>query len=137
MEIRCVVWWRWKLRSRVSGRRKAAWAVAGLRDLLNSYDSFVAESASSVLPLIFFLMIRRPPRSTLFPYTTLFRSDEKRCRAAIKQIEKRTSPGIEEHDGLAIMSVPVPGDALFVTVRDASEPFSDEEQQVKIGRAHV
>src|SRR2546429_6939363 len=28
--------------------------------------------------LFFFLMIRRPPRSTLFPYTTLFRSlDEK------------------------------------------------------------
>src|SRR2546428_12878092 len=26
-------------------------------------------------PLFFFLMIRRPPRSTLFPYTTLFRSD--------------------------------------------------------------
>src|SRR6266496_85687 len=24
--------------------------------------------------VIFFLMIRRPPRSTLFPYTTLFRS---------------------------------------------------------------
>src|SRR5437667_1947600 len=26
------------------------------------------------LPFVFFLMIRRPPRSTLFPYTTLFRS---------------------------------------------------------------
>src|SRR3712207_9274932 len=26
--------------------------------------------------LVFFLMIRRPPRSTLFPYTTLFRSAE-------------------------------------------------------------
>mgnify|MGYP002525427107 CR=1 FL=1 len=26
--------------------------------------------------LFFFLMIRRPPRSTLFPYTTLFRSDK-------------------------------------------------------------
>src|ERR1039458_10573734 len=25
--------------------------------------------------LLLFLMIRRPPRSTLFPYTTLFRSD--------------------------------------------------------------
>src|SRR5438067_2512977 len=25
-------------------------------------------------PSVFFLMIRRPPRSTLFPYTTLFRS---------------------------------------------------------------
>src|SRR5437762_13447764 len=24
---------------------------------------------------LFFFMIRRPPRSTLFPYTTLFRSD--------------------------------------------------------------
>src|SRR5437899_10262080 len=27
--------------------------------------------------LFFFLMIRRPPRSTLFPYTTLFRSVER------------------------------------------------------------
>src|SRR3712207_7796194 len=27
---------------------------------------------------LFFLMIRRPPRSTLFPYTTLFRSLDKR-----------------------------------------------------------
>src|SRR3712207_7899364 len=26
--------------------------------------------------VFFFLMIRRPPRSTLFPYTTLFRSPE-------------------------------------------------------------
>src|SRR3712207_8064250 len=26
------------------------------------------------MDLLFFLMIRRPPRSTLFPYTTLFRS---------------------------------------------------------------
>src|SRR5215203_6481774 len=29
---------------------------------------------SRKLALFFFLMIRRPPRSTLFPYTTLFRS---------------------------------------------------------------
>src|SRR3712207_9409878 len=28
----------------------------------------------AVLWMFFFLMIRRPPRSTLFPYTTLFRS---------------------------------------------------------------
>src|SRR5947208_11234403 len=31
-------------------------------------------SAASPRPLLFFLLIRRPPRSTLFPYTTLFRS---------------------------------------------------------------
>src|SRR3712207_9417782 len=29
---------------------------------------------------VFFLMIRRPPRSTLFPYTTLFRSEPYRPR---------------------------------------------------------
>src|SRR3712207_8264831 len=29
---------------------------------------------STILNYFFFLMIRRPPRSTLFPYTTLFRS---------------------------------------------------------------
>src|SRR2546430_12965059 len=31
--------------------------------------------------VFFFLMIRRPPRSTLFPYTTLFRSSRRRLRA--------------------------------------------------------
>ena len=31
-------------------------------------------SAHFLIGLFFFLMIRRPPRSTLFPYTTLFRS---------------------------------------------------------------
>src|SRR6266850_5840473 len=36
-----------------------------------------------VVLFVFFLMIRRPPRSTLFPYTTLFRSEPRRkgiCR---------------------------------------------------------
>src|SRR6266446_9106449 len=33
------------------------------------------------ISLFFFLMIRRPPRSTLFPYTTLFRSPLERHRA--------------------------------------------------------
>src|SRR3712207_8043003 len=33
----------------------------------------------------FFLMIRRPPRSTLFPYTTLFRSEEP-LRVRAKQV---------------------------------------------------
>src|SRR2546422_7545891 len=35
---------------------------------MSQHDSVLA------LLLFFFLMIRRPPRSTLFPYTTLFRS---------------------------------------------------------------
>src|SRR2546430_13458610 len=36
--------------------------------------NFMRESSSYFMFIFFFLMIRRPPRSTLFPYTTLFRS---------------------------------------------------------------
>src|SRR3712207_9135942 len=42
----------------------------------------------------FFLMIRRPPRSTLFPYTTLFRSAKcypPALRAVLPNAEHRTS----------------------------------------------
>src|ERR1035438_6269475 len=38
--------------------------------------SVAVGAAIIVSPVRFFLMIRRPPRSTLFPYTTLFRSVE-------------------------------------------------------------
>src|SRR5689334_25428819 len=37
---------------------------------------FMSTSSSDVSSFFFFLMIRRPPRSTLFPYTTLFRSEQ-------------------------------------------------------------
>src|SRR5207245_6028549 len=33
-----------------------------------------------LLPLFLFLLLRRPPRSTLFPYTTLFRSRKRASR---------------------------------------------------------
>src|SRR5256885_16689616 len=35
---------------------------------------FLKNTMVGRVPFFFFLMIRRPPRSTLFPYTTLFRS---------------------------------------------------------------
>ena len=35
----------------------------------------------------FFLMIRRPPRSTLFPYTTLFRSNEETIVAELIAVQ--------------------------------------------------
>src|SRR3712207_9037593 len=38
------------------------------------YFMLILVRVSSLVVLFFFLMIRRPPRSTLFPYTTLFRS---------------------------------------------------------------
>src|SRR5690349_23127410 len=39
----------------------------------------------SLYCIVFFLMIRGPPRSTLFPYTTLFRS-RWRCRSAAASV---------------------------------------------------
>src|SRR3712207_9484129 len=36
--------------------------------------TFLSMVMASIVSNFFFLMIRRPPRSTLFPYTTLFRS---------------------------------------------------------------
>src|SRR5260370_30558337 len=56
--------------------------------------SWKASSASLASPpllpsILFFLMIRRPPRSTLFPYTTLFRS--------LQQQAERHRPGQPSH----------------------------------------
>src|SRR2546422_11672973 len=46
-------------------------------------------------------MIRRPPRSTLFPYTTLFRSDEQREQQEVRRHAVVTEPGaqgeLEQH----------------------------------------
>src|SRR6202035_6019840 len=41
-----------------------------------------ASAFACSLSFFFFLMIRRPPRSTLFPYTTLFRSIPLLARAS-------------------------------------------------------
>src|SRR2546429_4675602 len=47
------------------------------------------------LSVFFFLMIRRPPRSTLFPYTTLFRSRQSSLQRVQRQM-KRSIVGIRE-----------------------------------------
>ena len=47
----------------------------------------------------FFLMIRRPPRSTLFPYTTLFRSDAVQIEALIEaRVAARAARDFAEAD---------------------------------------
>src|SRR5688572_32028384 len=45
---------------------------------------------------LFFLMIRRPPRSTLFPYTTLFRSRDRGFWRSVRQ--SRGADRIENGD---------------------------------------
>src|SRR3989449_6515856 len=71
------------------------------------------------ISFFFFLMIRRPPRSTLFPYTTLFRS--------VEHVELREGHGVEPvdphcvapHDSVepAAASRPPGGGAVFVAAR--------------------
>src|SRR5437764_8982485 len=60
---------------------------------------------------MFFLMIRQPPTSTLFPYTTLFRSQNRRRRQitrrsgrqihpqSLRRIRRRRSPAAEGKGG--------------------------------------
>src|SRR3712207_9110817 len=56
----------------------------------------------------FFLMIRRPPRSTLFPYTTLFRSVRSGAREDARRSRSRATRG----SGMAAVGV-------YVYSRDA------------------
>src|SRR5690348_17681997 len=73
----------------------------------------------------FFLMVRRPPRSTLFPYTTLFRSED---RGPVEQVEE----GIVGGDTVAHLPVVARRQALsrhalgVEPVRGGGEPRSEE-----------
>ena len=71
--------------------------------------------AMNVCLFIFFLMIRRPPRSTLFPYTTLFRS---------RSDDESTAEG----DGVYTFE-----DSEEDEYENEDYEFDDDE----IGRAHV
>src|SRR6516165_11725257 len=61
---------------------------------------------------IFFFKIRRPPRSTLFPYTTLFRSAPARAFTSASNISARKSSG----------------DAVSASRRSRSEEHTSELQ---------
>src|SRR3712207_9041775 len=54
---------------------------------------------SCVFIFFFFLMIRRPPRSTLFPYTTLFRSRDtmllRKLCLAVQELSRPELPAID------------------------------------------
>src|SRR5256885_3795930 len=82
--------------------------------------------------MFFFLMIRRPPRSTLFPYTTLFRSGNGSSWIATPRptlLERRTSRARCRNDASAIgrprQSRPA---AAFLTGWPRSEEHTSELQ---------
>src|SRR2546427_8710248 len=70
-------------------------------------------------------MIRRPPRSTLFPYTTLFRSmDEKQIG---RDIASWTAQRIGGKGKVAMISGP-PGAPTFRNLNERSEEHTSELQ---------
>src|SRR3712207_8787013 len=72
----------------------------------------------------FFLMIRRPPRSTLFPYTTLFRSIDQRADA------RRVSVDEAAHHQAAV-AVSHEDDVLEVLVVEHRRDVGDVRVEVR------
>src|SRR6266536_1266147 len=76
------------------------------------------------LPFFFFLMIRRPPRSTLFPYTTLFRSGAVVIVRSAAGAERQTFTGA---DGRFTIEVP---ESSEVTLVVRAGGFAEKTQKV-------
>src|SRR2546422_9137420 len=64
---------------------------------------FVRVGSSHALAVFFFLMIRRPPRSTLFPYTTLFRSLCSTGARDLRSLGRHAVGGGESSAALAVI----------------------------------
>src|SRR5688572_22397756 len=80
----------------------------------------------SYLLSFFFLMIRRPPRSTLFPYTTLFRSwYKKREIMPGDNWAEKVATGLKDSNAMVVLMTPdaLESDAVQSTISYAlSEP---------------
>src|SRR5256885_9943813 len=74
-------------------------------------------------------MIRRPPRSTLFPYTTLFRSQQKYGKLVQMGTQQRSSPHsieiVEKIQG-GIIGRPYLAKAWYTNVRKSIGTRSEE-----------
>src|SRR3989441_6509489 len=80
----------------------------------------------------FFLMIRRPPRSTLFPYTTLFRSEERKLPAEEARRGGVPREQIERlvHFGRTAPADGAPEEQLVAIVVARSEEHTSELQSL-------
>src|SRR3712207_7632924 len=80
-------------------------------------------------------MIRRPPRSTLFPYTTLFRSAMGRCGRSPGELG-----GEQQADSVRTTQVQILAQQRLEEVASlhrAVEDLRETDLQLQIGRAHV
>src|SRR2546430_12318170 len=77
--------------------------------------------------LFFFLMIRRPPRSTLFPYTTLFRSPLARVHGPLVELaDTKFTPSGNVSASVTPVTIEGP---LFVTTSRSEEHTSELQSQ--------
>src|SRR5256885_17038534 len=74
----------------------------------------------------FFLMIRRPPRSTLFPYTTLFRSGRRTLRAL--RVRRRTPQAADRRSRRRGRAIPARAMGRGASSRSRSEEHTSELQ---------
>src|SRR3712207_8110627 len=78
--------------------------------------------------MFFFLMIRRPPRSTLFPYTTLFRSRREVGDLARHPAEVEVLGVLDDRHEQATLGVHGDAEMHRVVVGDRSEEHTSELQ---------
>src|SRR5205823_13799773 len=81
--------------------------------------------------IFFFLLLRPPPRSTLFPYTTLFRSGQPRCRGRRGDRQRdRARRGLQRRPGNAAVRLGADGRPHGARGRARSEEHTSELQSL-------
>src|SRR5256885_7600899 len=81
-------------------------------------------------------MIRRPPRSTLFPYTTLFRSEGRDRSGEVERIDGLRQKRLEakgDHS-FGVVTIPVRGDR---DRRDAAALVRLDRKSTRLNSSHL
>src|SRR2546427_5371098 len=73
-------------------------------------------------------MIRRPPRSTLFPYTTLFRSFGRRLFRRRRQVQRLADLDLHFAQDVAVFAKELPG--VFATSDRKSTRLNSSHSQI-------
>src|SRR3712207_7336160 len=81
----------------------------------------------------FFLMIRRPPRSTLFPYTTLFRSDTDPIAPVLDELRRAPATRQLELRGLSMPAVA----AQLASFLGRSPTDAEDRKSTRLNSSHA
>src|SRR5947209_12469376 len=82
------------------------------------------------MSLLFFLIIRRPPRSTLFPYTTLFRSEGGASALLPGTLSHRAQRDVAQAGELG-------GEPALVRPPDIPGPAEQDRKSTRLNSSHA